>query len=165
MGKILFGSPFKILYWVVCIGFLIAGATEGEVGYAGIGLFFLVLGPCIAIPGIMALKVKKFNTTRSIGELERTMNSVFLTKKVGDSWSRVSGDGDYNFKLDSVSGGDGPVITINVDDRELGDRTVSFAVSEFTHGGLNGGKGSPFWVWGGVRALNKIRSLSNAFSR
>jgi hypothetical protein len=65
-----------------------------------------------------------------------------------------------NFRFQNAKSGCEPIVSVDLAEMGHGTTRVSVWMSEWTSGGLNGGKGTPFWVWGGVRALNKVREIA-----
>jgi len=163
MVKMLFDSFGKIIYWVAWI-FIFCFLCSYSVGVAiGIGLFLLIPGPCVAIPAMVANHGKHVLTNKSPNEIKKATADIFRMKKTGSRWIPTeTGLGQLNYEMTQTKSGCEPVVSVNIDPVEHGGTLVSIWMSEWTHGGLNAGKGTPFWVWGGYRAMGKISDIARA---
>jgi len=121
----------------------------------------LVIGPCIALPAILAAHGKHVMSTRSKEELRRIIESKFSDKK----WSKTGGLGEMNYKLGAnfmdvtMAHGNGPTVSVDFS-MQSGATLVSIWMSESTSGGLNKGKGTPFYTLGASRAYSKINEVA-----
>jgi hypothetical protein len=157
MWKTQFGSFGKVLFWIFIIGFAIAGFEEPALFV--VALFFLLGGPCVAIPAMIAVRGKVVASSQSIKQLKQSIPTAFAGKKAGRTWVAVrEGEGALNFALQSCK--HPPTVSIAFEDSGDGTAIAHIWMSEWTSGGLNGGKGTPFWVWGGVRALSKVNEIA-----
>jgi hypothetical protein len=161
MGKMFFGSVGKVIWWLIVLVLLI-GSFSHPVCLLGV-LLFLVTGPCVAIPPALALRGKHVVTSKNERELRQSVATCFTEKKVGRQWFTTHrGLGQVNYLMRITKTGDEPVVSVDFQDNGNGTTLISIWMSEWTEGGLNGGRGTPFWVWGGARALSKVNQLAKA---
>lgn len=160
MGKLLFGSFGKIVFWIA-----IAVAFAYAFQYPQLFLLVLILlvaGPCVAIPAIIARNGKHIVTRKTEAQLKQTVTSTFELKKFGRNWSAVRPeDGKLAYKLQSTKSGAEPVVTVDWEAGGHGTQ-VHIWMSTYWSGGLNGGRGTPFWVFGSNQSLAKINEVAKA---
>lgn len=163
MAKMLFGSFGKILYWIVLV-LLFGFICSSSVGAAfGVFIFLLIPGPCVTIPAMIAAHGKHVVSSKSVAETKQIVTSIFNAKKTGRAWTPTTrGPGEINYEMLLTQTGCEPVVSVDVDNDGRGSLLVSAWMSEWASGGLNGGKGTPFWVWGGFRAMTKVSEIAKA---
>ncbi len=160
VAKMLFGSFLKVLFWIV---FLIVFFYAFKQPFLFlVVLFLLLVGPCVAIPAMIARNGKHVMTAKSVSELTQIVSSTFALKKVGRNWSQVQAeDGKLAFKLRSTKAGSEPIVSVDWESAGSGIM-VHIWMSQYWMGGLNGGRGTPFWVFGSHQALAKISEVAKA---
>lgn len=161
--KLQIGSPLKILVWLIIIGCVIGGFSSPI--WLAVALVLLLGGPLIAVPAMLAVRGRHIASSKSPGEIGQIVQAQFSQQKLGRNWEAQSnGNGKLSFALTSTKYDCEPVVSIDITDTGEGARHVSIWMSEWTSGGLNGGKGTPFWVWGGIRSLNQINTVARAIA-
>jgi hypothetical protein len=158
MARHLFGSFGKIIVWLFIIGFVIAGFyMPGWFAFAGISA---IVGPSVAIPAILATRGKHLASTRKKRELMQEVKDCFSDRKLASNWVPAQGTGELNYTLQNTRSGAEPMISIEFDESNDGTIFVSIWMSAWSSGGLNGGRGTPFWTWGASRALRKVKETA-----
>jgi len=162
MFKILFGgnaASTKIVIWLLIIGFFVGGFSYPFLFL--LMLIFVIAGPVVAIPALIAINGKHVSVQRSKEEIIKIIYDVFSQKKFQNNYSKCDGMGELNFVLENTKQNANPTISVDFTTSENG-LVVSVWMSEYATGGFNGGKGTPFYVWGGIRILSKINQVANA---
>lgn len=156
--RLLFGHFFKILYWIFLI-FLLYYAFQYP-PLLLLVLSLLIAGPFLTIPAILAIRGHDIQSTKTIGQLQGVINSTFTSS---GKWSAVPGDpGRTDFILRRTKPDCAPTVTVELEESDRRTVIVHVWMSEWTSGGLNQGRGTPFWVWGGYRAWAKVREVARA---
>jgi len=165
MVRMLFGSVGKILDWIVTIIIFFGLYSYSVILAFGVLVFLLILGPCVAIPAMIAAHGRHILSDKSIPEVQQIAARTFQIRRAGRTWTPISqGLGQVNYELSLKKSDSQPVVSVDFTPADQGGVIVSVWMSEWTSGGLNGGKGTPFWVWGGVRALNKVSEIAKAIA-
>lgn len=153
----------KLLVWVFIVGCLIGAIQSGSGGWFVVALILFLVGPGVAIPAVIAARGKTVESSKSIAEIQQIAAATFAEKKTASKWTRVSqGYGQLNYEMMSTKAGCEPTVSIDIVDNGSGSKLVHVWMSAWTSGGLNGGKGTPFWVWGGSRANSKVNAVAAA---
>ncbi|MDR1634150.1 MAG: hypothetical protein LBS27_04365 [Bifidobacteriaceae bacterium] len=159
MVRLQIGSFGKILIWLFVLGTAVAGFSEPF--WFAVSALFFILGPCIAIPAMIAVHGKTVLSSQTPAEIRETVDSVFGKNKTGRKWiAQKDGLGALNYELISAKGGCEPTVSVDFENSSSGLVIVHVWMSEWTSGGLNGGKGTPFWTWGGARALSQVNAVA-----
>jgi hypothetical protein len=161
MAKLFFGGFMKILVWIFIVVFFIGGFTYPFLFW--LCALFVIVGPCVAIPAAVALQGKQVPSSKSRTEIRQAVEASFAEQKLGRKWwPAKSGLGQINYRLQLSKTGWEPVVSIDLEDVGAGQITVHVWMSHYTMGGLNGGRGTPFWVWGSFRAMRKVSQVAQA---
>jgi hypothetical protein len=150
----------KIVWWII-FGFCLYSSFQYSFLFI-VDLFLLVTGPCVAIPAILAWRGQRVESGKSVRELKTIVSSKFAENKIKNNWSSVQGDDDQNFSLWNTKSDCRPIVSVHYEDLGNHLTAVHICMTYCVSGGLNGGKGTPFWVYGGIRALSKINDIATA---
>ena len=158
MARYLFGSFGRIVVWIIIIACLVNAFAFPPLWVAVVLL--VLAGPCVAIPAIRAAKGMHPESNRSKGELMENIDECFSERKLLRNWIPVNGIGELNYMLGSTRSGEEPIVSIDFGQTEQGTTIVSIWMSQSISGGLNRGRGTPFFTRGASRALRKIKEAA-----
>ena len=165
MVKMLFDSIGKVLYWIAWIIIFCLICPYSVAAAFGVAIVLLIPGPCVAIPAMIARHGKHILTTKNTSEIKQAITTTFSAKKTGSNWVYAQGGmGQINYEMTQTKSGCEPIVSIDLEPVEQQGTLVSIWMSEWTHGGFNGGKGTPFWTWGGLRTMSKISDIAKAIA-
>ena len=163
MWSVLFNTFGKIVAWVLyVIIFFITLSAPVLIPFL---LILLIAGPVVAIPAMLALRGAEVESSMSPRQARSAIDAAFATKGLQSTWTPTQGAGDLNFKLKETKYGAEPTVSVRIEQVRPDTTRISAWMSEYTSGGFNGGRGTPFYVWGAERARRKIVAVMATLPR